>query len=216
MPAHPDPRRPRVLGVTHGPQPAPCPAAQALPRLLEAFARAGADVTYVVAGEVSTRVLDALGAPQPPVPAALVASALVLPVAHPAIPVVAAWPVSAITSPAAVAARADLEASTEAAVRSWRARCVAAAYSLHRAAPVDLVVAVPTAASTAVALVLAGEAGVPVLSVVDSGSDPDRARLLAEPALEVWTVGDRAAYADGTVLDAWTREAERLLREVAP
>lgn len=214
-------RRPRVLGVLHGPQPVVPDVAAALPRVLEAFAAAGAEVTCVTADDVSARVLGALGAPQPPVLAPLRTSALVLPAAHAAVPLVAAWPLAAVTAPASVAARDDLEASTAAAVRSWRSRCVAAAYALHRAAPVDLVVAVPTVASTAVALVLAGELGVPVLSLVgrdDPADDEERAdrSLLAEVARESWTLGTGADDPAADVVAAWTSEAARLLGEVAP
>ena len=96
-----------------------------------------------------------------------------------------------------------------------------AAYALHRAAPVDLVVAVPTVASTAVALVLAGELGVPVLSLVgrdDPADDEERAdrSLLAEVARESWTLGTGADDPAADVVAAWTSEAARLLGEVAP
>lgn len=215
MPA--DVRRPRVLGVLHGPQTSPPHTAAALPRVLEAFLAAGADVTLVTPDEVSSRVLAALGAPQPPVLGALASSALVLPAAHPAVPLVAAWPLAAVTAPAAVAARTDLPAAGAAALRSWRTRCIAASYALHRAAPVDLVVAAPTVAGTAVALVLAGELGVPALALAgaDGGSGPDLA-LLEDAVRETWALPAEAADPSPGAVAGWTHEAARLLAEVGP
>lgn len=214
MPA--DVRRPRVLGVLHGPQAAPPAAAAALPRVLEAFAAAGADVTTVVPDDVSARVLAALDFPQPPVLGAMRASAVLLPAAHPATPLVAAWPLAAVSAPAAVAAREDRQASDAAALASWRTRCIAVAYAVQRAAPVDLVVAAPTVAGTAVALVLSGELAVPVLAVVGHDADPDADRaLLEDAARETWQLPAGAADPSPDVVAAWTREAARLLAEVA-
>lgn len=215
MPA--DVRRPRVLGVLHGPQASPPAAAAALPRVLEAFAAAGADVVIVAPDDVSARVLAALGFPQPPVLAVLRTSALLLPAAHPANPLVAAWPLSAVTAPAAVAAREDRQVSDAAALASWRTRCIAAAYAVQRAAPVDLVVAAPTVAGTAVALVLSGELAVPVLGLADpdQAADPDRA-LVEDAARETWQLPAGSDDPSEATVAAWTREAARLLAEVAP
>lgn len=212
-----DERRPRVLGVLHGPQPSPPGAAAALPRVLEAFVAAGSDVTLIALDEVSSRVLAALDAPQPPVLGPLAASALTLPAAHPAVPLVAAWPLAAVTAPAAVAVRADRPAADAAALRSWRTRCISAAYALHRAAPLDLVVAAPTVAGTAVALVLASELGVPVLALTaaDADTGPDLV-LLEDAARETWALASDAADPSASTVAGWTREAARLLAEVAP
>jgi hypothetical protein len=187
-----------VLGAASGPQPDPSAAAVAVPGVLDAFARAGADAVLIEPDPVSAGLLAAVGPWRPPVVGLPVGSALtrvVVPAAcATALPFPSLWPATAVTAQDQVALRRDPEALAARVVASWRTRVVATAYAVHRNRPVDLVVCAADSVSRAVALVLGTEADVALVMLVDDDVPVDGdAWVVLESAAEVWAPTEDSA-----------------------
>ncbi len=193
-----------VLAATHGPQPRTVAEQSALLAALGRLADAGAEVRLLAADPASAYLLALLGSPQPAIPAGLVPGVLPVVAAHPAYPVVAAWPQVTVDRPAC--AGHDSSDAARRALSMWVSRVVEAAYELHTSSPVDLVVADSSAASRAVALMLAHDFDVPFVAVVPPAERlaPDEA-VLVEAAAAVWSSADPATWDPSSLPSAVVR-----------
>lgn len=182
-----------VLAAAHGPQPRTAGEQATLLDALCLLAGAGADVRLLAADPTSAYLLSLLGSPQPEVPTELVLGVLPVVAAHPGYPLVAAWP--HVTDDRPGCSGHDAADAARRALSMWVTRVVEAAYELHTSSHVDLVVADSSAASRAVALMLAHDFDVPVVALVP---DIDRRtaedRVLAESASVVWSSTDPASW----------------------
>ena len=180
-----------VLGAASGPQPDPSPAARAVPGVLEAFARAGADAVLLEPDPVSSSLLATVGrwrTPPVDLPTTSALTRVVVPAAcAPALPYPSLWAAASVTAHDQIALRRDPQALAARVVASWRTRVVATAYAVHRNRPVDLVVCAADSVSRAVALVLGTEADVDLVVLVDDQVAVDGdAWVVLESAAEVW------------------------------